>query len=134
MTVLDYNLEASTPEWIERLRQCVLDRIKIIATPWKEILSEFEDEHAYLSISLTKHPEEQEPSVLIEFGVQDQMERHATGFFVAQWLAASKNFGRIERVALEGKPCELVEFITRLSSYLDLPATRSDIVEPLTEV
>lgn len=100
-----------------------------VSVPWTEIVREFADERSYLSISLATRPHEDAPTVQIEFGVQDETTRHATGGFVARWVFDRQVIEGLEAIVLDGKQCDVSPFVARLTGFLSLPATVSDTVE-----
>lgn len=93
---------------------------------WDEVEREFADERNYLSISGALSPGEDAPTVRIEFGVQDEQVRHATGGLVARWLRDSARIAGLEIVQMDGKSCDVSPFAARLSTYAELPATVSE--------
>ncbi len=96
-------------------------------TDWEEVVCEFADERNYLSISAATRPSDDAPTVRIEFGVQDEQVRHATGGLVARWLRDSARIAGLEIVQMDGKSCDVSPFAARLSTYAELPATVSEM-------
>jgi len=94
---------------------------------WSEVVREFEDECCYLSILAAALPGDSGSTVWIEFGVQDEAVRRATGGFVAGWSRASKRLGALEIMILDGNVCGVSSFAARLASYAGLPATISEM-------
>lgn len=94
-----------------------------VETGWVEVVREFEDERNYLSISGATRPGDDAPTVQIEFGVQDEQERHATGGLVTRWSRDRSCIEGLEIVLIDGQPCDVSPFAARLAAYVELPAT-----------
>lgn len=86
------------------------------------LIREFEDELAYLSMDLNPSSGE-DPTVRIEFGVQDSDKRVSTGVFVGRWNSQQSRFGELEMILLQGEHADVSPFVAALAGYLELPAT-----------
>lgn len=93
---------------------------------WSEVVREFEDERNYLSISAATRPGDDAPTVHVEFGVQDEQMRHATGGLVARWSRDCSCIAGLEIVLIDGKHCDVSPFAARLAAYIELPAAASE--------
>jgi len=97
-------------------------------TDWTEIMREFEDERNYLSISAAMQPGDDAPYVQVEFGVQDEQVRHATGGLVARWSHVRERIEGMENVLIDGTSCDISTFAERLATYVELPASIREMV------
>lgn len=95
---------------------------------WREVVREYADERSYLSLYLATEPGLVGPTVRIEFGVQDGVDRHATGGFVGGWARATMEIVAVHVVLLDGRPAEMARFIDRLQSLASLELVASDDV------
>jgi len=91
-----------------------------------EVVREFDGELSYLSMSFNRADGQSDPTVRVEFGVQDPVKRLATGAFVARWLNSRRCFGELELVLLNGEHCDLAPFVARLGDFLELSASPLD--------
>lgn len=91
-----------------------------------EVVREFGDEFSFLSMSFDRPEGQDDPSVRVEFGVQDSGKRLATGAFVARWLDSRRCFGELELILLSGEHCDAAPFVARLGGFLELPASPLD--------
>lgn len=111
---------------LDYIGQVVSAALANAGTDWKEVVREFGDERNYLSISVATRPGDEMPTVNIEFGVQDDRERHATGGMVARWLRDAGRIEGLEIILIDGKPSDVTPFAARLAGYVKLPVTVRD--------
>lgn len=94
---------------------------------WKEVVRTYSDEHSY--VDFTAHRVAGRPRVLIEFGMQEQGERRASGFFDAFWDPVSSDFLRIESAGFEGVPVDVDALVYRFTPLMALPLVSTDSSE-----
>lgn len=93
---------------------------------WDEVVREYGDDRAYLTLCLTSAPGASAPSVRIEVGVQDATSRHATGGLVGVWSRARREIDQVELVLLDGRSANVALFVDRLRWVSGLPLTASE--------
>lgn len=109
----------------------IRERVLASAGPfWTECVCEYEDERNYLSLCLARELGSRDAIVTVEFGVQDEATRHATGLLMATWRRPERQLGAVSVVTLDGGGTTLARFTERLEQgFLTLPATVEDFVD-----
>ena len=86
-----------------------------------QLVRDFEDELAYLSMGLSGAATGEDPTVRIDFGVQDSSKRLSTGIFVGRWNKQKGRIGELEIILLHGEHADISAFVAALTAYLQLP-------------
>lgn len=97
--------------------------------PWSALLRECADEFRYLRLSIDEDPEDQNPLVRIEFGIQTESSRRAEGALVARWLLDTNRTGELVLIMINGEHSDVLRFTLQLATYLDLPPTIFEAVD-----
>lgn len=96
---------------------------------WSELVRQFEDERNYLSICVFRRPGEADQTVQVEVGVHDERQRHATAGLVARWWPhGGGRIAGLDVVLVDGKACQITEFVEVLADHVALPASQGETV------
>jgi len=81
---------------------------------------EYADERAYLCISVVDSVKSIVPHLIVEYGVQDETDRHCVGVLCADWR--NNRLGGIHCISHMNTPCGWSVFMQGMNNYLELPA------------
>jgi hypothetical protein len=118
---LDFDLVPDAKHALKGIERIVLCHAFDAADDdWSEVQRDYEGDQAYVSFYLSTDPDEAQPSVRIELGVQDDSSRVPSAGFKAQWNREDGVFGQVRAIVVNGKQCSPDQFLRELESALAL--------------
>lgn len=93
---------------------------------WLEVTKVFGDDFNYLSIGLMYRPSDTQPIVRIEFGVQDEGDKHAVGGMLAFWDKKRQQISGIESIIVDASECDISVFSDHLEKFVHFQCTASE--------